>query len=111
MDLRGGGKITFDAPLRAADEARREALMADVDQLVAAIGRYRKGCEPVWIPPGTAHLTGSSRMGESEATSVTDPDGLVWGTEKSVCRLYGADSDTHGREPEPHDGCARGAHR
>lgn len=73
------GRLTFDVPLRPADEARRAAIAADADALCERIGRWREGCEPRWAPLGTPHLMGSCRMGVDPAGSVVDPEGRVHG--------------------------------
>jgi choline dehydrogenase-like flavoprotein len=78
----GDDRPRFDVPIRPGDRERLDAIERDVAELVDALGRVRRGCEPRWSPPGTAHLMGSCRMGErDDGTSVTDPDGRVRGIE------------------------------
>jgi len=78
----GDNTVNFEVPLREPDEARRRAIANDVNELCAAIGRWRAGCEPQWAALGTPHLMGSCRMGYEQATSVANPLGQVHGTEQ-----------------------------
>lgn len=75
------GRPAFTVPLRPDDERRRAAIRADVDQLCARLGRWRRGCEAQWAPLGTPHLMGTCRAGVDPATSVLHPDGRVRGVE------------------------------
>jgi choline dehydrogenase-like flavoprotein len=71
---------TFDLPLSAADETRMSEARAEADQFAALLGRYRSGCEPIWMPFGFAHMTGTTRMSAvDDGTGVTDYGGRVWG--------------------------------
>jgi choline dehydrogenase-like flavoprotein len=68
--------------LSAADRARIAAATADQFLLAAELGRVHEGWQPQLFPLGTAvHIMGTHRLGESEATSVADGDGRVWGHE------------------------------
>jgi choline dehydrogenase-like flavoprotein len=49
--------------------------------LITVLLLRSSGCEPRWLPAGSAHLVGSTRMGTVDATSVTDPFGRVRGTD------------------------------
>lgn len=76
------GRARFDAPIRPADRDRLAAIEHDVAGLIEALGRVRRGSEPQWSTPGTAHLMGSCRMGEpDDDTSVVDVDGRLHGVE------------------------------
>lgn len=82
MSFTDSDAITFDLPVRPADEERRRSIERDAGDVCARIGRYRAGCEPQWAPLGTAHLIGSCRMGAADdGTSVADAYGRVWGTQ------------------------------
>ena len=71
---------TFSLPLSAADETRMLEARAEADQFTAWLGRYRGGCEPMWMPFGFAHMTGTTRMSAvDDGTGVTDYGGRVWG--------------------------------
>ncbi|MFI5506645.1 FAD-dependent oxidoreductase [Mycobacterium sp. NPDC051804] len=73
--------VWFDVPLREADRARMDAVLADQHRLAAALGRFRAGVEPQWMDLGFAHVMGTCRMGAvDDGTSVTDGFGEVWGT-------------------------------
>ena len=71
---------TFHVPLSPADNARLDGARADADRITATLGRYRAGCEPIWMPFGFAHMTGTTRMSASDdGTGVADYQGRVWG--------------------------------
>jgi choline dehydrogenase-like flavoprotein len=71
---------SFSLPLSAADEARMSSAEAEADQISALLGRYRSGCEPMWMPFGFAHMAGTTRMSAvDDGTGVTDYSGRVWG--------------------------------
>ena len=71
---------TFSLPLSAADETRMLGARAEADQFTAWLGRYRGGCEPMWMPFGFAHMTGTTRMSAvDDGTGVTDYGGRVRG--------------------------------
>lgn len=76
------GGVHFDIPLSDGDHDRIAAIERDAAEICATIGRFRAGCEPQWIPPDAAHLTGSCRMGApGDGASVTDSFGQVHGVE------------------------------
>lgn len=78
----GDDGVRFDVPLRAADRARMDAVVADQHRLAASLGRFRAGVEPQWMDLGFAHVMGTCRMGSvDDGTSVTDGAGRVWGTQ------------------------------
>lgn len=79
--LIGDDGVRFDVPLRTADRARMDAVVADQHRLAAALGRFRAGVEPQWMDLGFAHVMGTCRMGVDDGTSVTDGAGRVWGTQ------------------------------
>ena len=81
MWVDGSGAVHFDVPIRPADQERLDAIERDVMGLVEGLGRLRRGCEPRWSAPGTAHLMGSCRMGADDGTSVTNPNGSLHGFE------------------------------
>jgi hypothetical protein len=81
MGVDGGGAVHFDVPIRPADQERLDAIERDVMGLVERLGRLRRGCEPRWSAPGTAHLMGSCRMGADDGSSVTDRNGSLHGFE------------------------------
>ncbi|MGE0054689.1 MAG: FAD-dependent oxidoreductase [Hyphomicrobium sp.] len=71
---------TFEVPLSAADQARLDGAKQDADRIAKALGRYRAGCEPIWMPFGFAHMTGTTRMSAfDDGTGVADYKGRVWG--------------------------------
>jgi choline dehydrogenase-like flavoprotein len=71
---------TFEVPLSPADQARLDGAKQDADRIAATLGRYRAGCEPIWMPFGFAHMTGTTRMSASDdGTGVADYKGRVWG--------------------------------
>jgi choline dehydrogenase-like flavoprotein len=71
---------TFEVPLSPADQARLDGAKQDADRIAATLGRYRSGCEPIWMPFGFAHMTGTTRMSASDdGTGVADYKGRVWG--------------------------------
>ncbi|MEB3353434.1 MAG: FAD-dependent oxidoreductase [Cyanobacteriota bacterium] len=81
MGVDGSGAVHFDVPIRAADQERLNAIERDVLGLIERLGRVRRGCEPCWSAPGTAHLMGSCRMGPDDGTAVTNRDGSLHGYE------------------------------
>jgi choline dehydrogenase-like flavoprotein len=76
------GRARFDMPIRSADRDRLAAIEHDVTGLIDALGRVRRGCEPRWSTPDTAHLMGSCRMGDpDDDTSVVDVHGRCHGAQ------------------------------
>lgn len=63
------------------DRERLSAMETDVQRLVGYLGRWRRGCEPIWLPHGTEHLVGTCRMDCSGWPGVTDALGKVHGFE------------------------------
>jgi len=72
---------TFDVPFSSSDREKMAAILDDAQEVATALGRFRRGCEPIWLDLGFAHLMGSCRIGEDPADSVTDgfgrPHGLA----------------------------------
>jgi choline dehydrogenase-like flavoprotein len=76
----GSEGVSFDVPLRDADEERRTRMMEDALALGAALGGFRRGGEPGWLAPGLAHIMGTCRMSVADdGSGVAAPDGRVWG--------------------------------
>lgn len=72
----------FEMPLSGPDEQRLAGARAEADAFTTELGRYRAGCEPIWMPFGFAHMTGTTRMSaDDDESGVTDYDGRVWGFE------------------------------
>ena len=73
---------TFDLPLSVADQRRMSNAEKEADKFAALLGRYRSGCNPIWMPFGFAHMTGTTRMSiVDDGTGVADYSGRVWGFE------------------------------
>ena len=51
---------------------------ADVRRLADLLGPWRRGCEPVWLPHGIAHLMGTCRMDREGSQGVADRRGKVF---------------------------------
>ena len=84
------GAVRFDVPLRPADVERRARMMDDAHALGAALGRFRRGCEPGGMAPGFAHLMGTCRMSaEDDGSGVADADGRVWGMDNLFLATVG----------------------
>jgi glycine/D-amino acid oxidase-like deaminating enzyme len=76
------GRARFEVPIRAADRDRLTAIEQDVAALIDSLGRVRRGSEPQWSVPDTAHLMGSCRIGEpDDGQSMVDVNGRVHGVE------------------------------
>jgi choline dehydrogenase-like flavoprotein len=74
-------EVRFHVPLRAADRARMDSVVAEQHALAARLGRFRAGVQPQWMALGFAHVMSTCRMGVGDdGTSVTDGYGRVWGT-------------------------------
>ena len=73
------GEATFRFTLSQRDRDQMQLLAADVEQLTSHLGRWRRGCEPQWLPYDTGHLTGTCRMDNSGREGVTDIFGRVHG--------------------------------
>ncbi|MEZ6074056.1 MAG: GMC oxidoreductase [Pirellulales bacterium] len=78
MQFSDDGQIRFRFSLSENDRQRMNELKADVEQLAAMLGRWRKGCEPTWVPNGS-HLMGTCRMDSSRGPGVIDRKGRVHG--------------------------------
>lgn len=74
-----GGRAEFRFMLSANDREQMRAMEADVHALAGRLGRWRGGCEPVWVPHGAAHLMGTCRMDRADWEGVTDREGRVHG--------------------------------
>lgn len=85
VELDDGNALLFDEDDRATirfafsdrDRERMRAMEADVRRLAERLGPWRRGCEPTWVPHGTAHLTGTCRMDRESWPGVTDRLGKV----------------------------------
>lgn len=76
------GHPTFELPLSAADQKRMSNAEKEADKFTALLGRYRNGCNPIWMPFGFAHMTGTTRMSAvDDGSGVADYGGRVWGFE------------------------------
>ncbi len=75
------GQVNMEFDFSETDRRLMQEMEADVQQLAGSIGRWRRGCEPVWVPHGTAHIMGTCRMDHDGATGVTDANGRVHGFE------------------------------
>ncbi|MEL7114390.1 MAG: FAD-dependent oxidoreductase [Pseudomonadota bacterium] len=74
------GRVTFDVPLSDADQHRMKDAVAEAHAITDRIGRFREFCAPTWMPFGFAHMTGTTRMSETDdGTGVADYEGRVWG--------------------------------
>lgn len=94
MTITDDSAVSFDVPLREADQARMAAVLADQHELAGALGRFRAGVEPQWMDLGFAHVMGTCRMGPSDdGTCVTDPFGRVWATENLYLATVGVIAD------------------
>jgi choline dehydrogenase-like flavoprotein len=62
-----------------ADRDRMLAMEEDVQALARQLGRWRRGCEPTWIPHGNAHIVGTCRMDRPGWQGVADTVGRVHG--------------------------------
>ena len=78
MLIADDGGMEFRFSLSDNDRSRMKAMQADVEQLVALLGPWRKGCEPTWVPSGS-HLMGTCRMDSSRGPGVVDREGRVHG--------------------------------
>jgi C-glycoside oxidase len=71
---------SFELPLSPADQSRMSSAEKEADKFTALLGRYRGGCNPIWMPFGFAHMTGTTRMSAADdGTGVADHSGRVWG--------------------------------
>jgi choline dehydrogenase-like flavoprotein len=75
MDEREHASLDFLFSER--DRECMRAVEADVRRLAESLGPWRRGCEPVWVPQGTAHLVGTCRMDREGWPGVTDRLGKV----------------------------------
>ena len=73
------GDATFRFSLSQQDRERMRLVVADVEHLAEQLGRWRRGCEPRWLPYDTGHLSGTCRMDIPGRDGVTDSFGRVHG--------------------------------
>ena len=76
-----GESVAFGFALSESDRERMHAMAADVRRLAGHLGPWRRGCEPTWLPHGTAHLVATCRMDRDGWEGVTDRRGKVHGFE------------------------------
>lgn len=81
MHFGNDGQAQLRFTFSKSDRRLMAEMAADVQQLGGLIGRWRRGCEPFWVPHGTAHLMGTCRMDHGESPGVTVRDGRVHGIE------------------------------
>lgn len=74
-----GDSAAFRFAFSEQDRARMGAMEADVRRLAKSLGRWRRGCEPVWLPHGNGHLVGTCRMDRADWPGVADRQGQVHG--------------------------------
>ena len=89
MRIVDDGTVTFDVPLSADDTSRMQRAIDDQHAIAAALGRFRTGCEPVWMAKGFAHVMGTCRIGASAESSVCDDTGRVHGVADLYCATVG----------------------
>lgn len=77
--LGANGRSAIKFAFSAADHEQMAAMTADVERLAAKLGRWRRGCEPTWLPHGTAHLVGTCRLDCGDWQGVADRNGRVHG--------------------------------
>ncbi len=73
------GGFRFRFSFSDNDRVRMQAMEADVHRLAKNLGLWRRGCEPTWVPHGSAHLVGTSAMDVGRRVGVTDTYGRVHG--------------------------------
>jgi choline dehydrogenase-like flavoprotein len=73
------GQAGFRFAFSTDDRQRMRAMEADVRRLAGRLGPWRPGCEPVWLPHGSAHLVGTCRMDRQGWDGVADRRGRVHG--------------------------------
>lgn len=75
----GEERPEFRFAFSESDRERMGATEADVRRLAAALGPWRRGCEPSWVPHGNAHIVGTCRMDRRGWPGVADRLGRVHG--------------------------------
>jgi len=83
------GNATFRFSLSAHDRERMRLLVADVEHLAGQLGRWRRSCEPQWLPYDTGHLSGTCRMDIPGRDGVTDRFGRVHGLDNLFLATVG----------------------
>jgi choline dehydrogenase-like flavoprotein len=89
MRIDDDGTVTFDVPLSEADTQRMRRAIDDQHAIAGVLGRFRSGCEPVWMAKGFAHVMGTCRIGASPDDSVCDDTGRVHGFANLYCATVG----------------------
>lgn len=85
----GGEGAAFLFAFSERDRESMAAMEADVQWLAESLGPWRRGCEPVWLPHGNAHLVGTCRMDRQGWSGVTDRLGKVHGFENLYLATLG----------------------
>ena len=83
------GRAEFRFAFSKIDRDRMRAMEADVRRLARHLGPWRRGCEPTWLPHGTAHLVGTCRMDCQAWEGVTNRLGKVHGLENLYLSTVG----------------------
>lgn len=79
-DIYGMPQPTFEVTTSPADDRMNQKMMNDMTNVANALGAYLPGSEPQFMNPGLAlHITGTTRIGLDEKTSVADPSSKVHG--------------------------------
>jgi choline dehydrogenase-like flavoprotein len=78
MLIMDDGGMEFRFSLSDKDHCRMNAMLANVEQLAALLGPWRKGCEPTWVPSGSP-LLGTCRMDSSRGPGVVGKEARVHG--------------------------------
>ena len=76
------GRVECRFAFSENDRERMRAMEADVRRLAGHLGPWRRGCEPTWVPHGTAHVVGTCRMDRPGWGGVTD----------TQCKVHGFDN-------------------
>lgn len=77
--IHDGTNDEFHFEFSRADRDWMRAMEADVQAVARQLGRWRRGCEPAWIPHGNAHIVGTCRMDRPGWQGVADTAGRVHG--------------------------------
>ncbi|KAJ3826739.1 pyranose 2-oxidase [Lentinula raphanica] len=79
-DLYGMPQATFHVVRTDADRDRDQKMMNDMTNVANRLGGYLPGSTPQFMEPGLAmHITGTTRIGNDQQTSVANSCSRVWG--------------------------------